>query len=311
MTSDKTWRALGPVETWTAELKARRLIAREFDTSKVAADAETIAEAKRILPTLITGQLLRMDSGAFQSALESLYAQCDRETATRAMVDFARRPAGSSLDEGALVYIAKCLNLWNGVDIYDLGSDVPAHPSGGYDRDTGALAKAIVAWRDTGEVTPQFPKGYRVQPGDLRAVAMNNTDKTRGCIGLWIASAPLRGRPGRVVVESSDAVLMYHFTPSSAPMPNGKTASHRGHLTILDGNGRHIDSADGQFNIASLPATLSSGRSRWTAVVEAADSPESVLSGTEVFDKWWKRYGPEGVMAAPAVESTEGAPATP
>ncbi|MHC4715234.1 MAG: hypothetical protein ACYTAN_18520 [Planctomycetota bacterium] len=61
----------------------------------------------------------------------------------------------------------------------------------------------------------------------------------------------------------------------------------------LDESGASVfQGSSNAFRIENLPQTVTvSGAPDIVITIERADSPESVLSGTKVFEDWWEKYG--------------------
>ena len=65
--------------------------------------------------------------------------------------------------------------------------------------------------------------------------------------------------------------------------------TYQTHVDVVEGEG-HTGAFE-RIQAADLPFVLHSDDSD-EFIVEPADSPESVLSGTKVFEEWWDKYGP-------------------
>ncbi|MGB2821092.1 MAG: hypothetical protein WBF17_08930, partial [Phycisphaerae bacterium] len=113
-------------------------------------EEQLAAEARRMLPELLTPQCSRVDGSVFWRICDELIEQADRPTATRAMVEFLRRVDTRSYSTTNTGRAVKQLNLWYAVNLGGLGWDADRDGPDDHKKDWPAIIDEAVRWHDSG-----------------------------------------------------------------------------------------------------------------------------------------------------------------
>jgi hypothetical protein len=147
-------RELEPIASLSDELKLRLYLTmgpgwgRGNDADEESADT--------LLAELLTPEILRMNSAVFSQILEKAANDLDHEDATHAIVDFLESLDFFDYRRATWVVdrMVKYINLWYGVDIAGLGTDVMHDPEDMYGRDWRAIAAEAIEWYKTQLAAP-------------------------------------------------------------------------------------------------------------------------------------------------------------
>ena len=114
-------------------------------------NADEIApRANALLDGLLTPQLRALDPATFDRVLDKILKNPDRRLATTALVNYLRRIEGpDSAAVFAVTIIVKHLNLWYGLDIGNLGSDVHRTTPEVNSYDVPAIIAEAIHWYET------------------------------------------------------------------------------------------------------------------------------------------------------------------
>jgi hypothetical protein len=297
----KVLAALGPADSWPRALKVKRAIASRFAPETVS-DAQIAGEARSLLPTLLTDDLAARDPGVFAGIANAVMSQCDRETASHtafAFIGGTREYAGAGDGIGVMI---RYLNLWNGVDVAGLGSDVAKDSPCARLVNWREVCEQFIEWRASGKVAPQRRREGRVSAGDFRVIVVNGEDKENALIDIW-SEADDAQAVGRVhVTGHGENFAAYSISPALWPgtMSTGPGSYDHEIQCRVYADGYVLPlNMQPEFALPAKPSRqvrMFGGFNR-NVFIEAAELPESVLSGTKVFDEWWKAHGP-------AIEST-------
>jgi len=111
-------------------------------------NAEQIApKAYALLDGLLTLQLLALDVGTFNRVLDKILRNPDRRFATAALINYLGRIEGSdSSATFSITIIVKYINLWHGLDIGGLGTDVTQDTGDTRKYDWPAITAEAIEW---------------------------------------------------------------------------------------------------------------------------------------------------------------------
>jgi len=301
----------GPVDALQPQLRDRRLIASGFDPAIVSRRAPA-SDARTLLPALVTPEFEDRDPVAFAAVFELMVAQCGRAAAERAIWSFLTSAKDYARAGKALGLMVKYINLWHGVNIAGLGSDVKAGLPHANLYGWREIVLDVLNWRDTGQIRPEIPPGYKVTKGDVRIILMKDGQPEAAGISLWVAPNSPAVVGGVRTVKAGSGFLAYSIEPGYGP--------YSGRINGPPGPGRHDLAYEFQCEgseastyerayfetsgggVYPLPQ-VDDRQPGWKIVIERADSLESVLSGTKVFSDWWDKYG------ASSADSTAPMPA--
>ena len=289
------------------QLRVRRLIASGFNPA-IASDSTMASKARVLLPTLITPEFQKSDPVAFAAVFDLLVAQCDRETAERAIWSFLTNAKDYSRAGDAIGLMVKHINLWNGINIADLGSDVKAGLPHANLYGWREIVLDALEWRDAGSVPSHVPPGYRAKKGDVRVILMKEGQPEKAGISLWIAPDSPAVVGGVHTLEVDSGFFAYSIEPSYGPYTgriDGPPGAGRYDLTYeFECEGYeappwgpvYFETSGGGLYPLRQTADLQPG---WKVVIESADSAESIVADTRAFSDWWAKYGPS-TSPAPA-----------
>jgi len=286
--------ALGPVETRTRQLRIRAYVATGCsDGSYLPADAAP-GEALEVLESCITADFLEADRRLFEDVLEVFLAKCERERCTEAFVRFARDARNSYFAQEPLSVIIRHINLWYGTDIAGIGGDPGETDALIDERNWRQAAADLVGWRESGTVAQDVPSGYRAAHGDLRILLVDDADKERSGIGLWIKGDPAGAmRVRSVKSESGELVYSIHRSETTENVVSAFQGDYRFYCVTARAGVEYWSGTQTDFSSGGLPKVnaMPGEQIEYTVVIEDADNSESVLSGTRVFENWWNTYG--------------------
>ena len=221
------------------------------------------------------------------------------------MIDYLRRLDSDENTGQHIVFIARCLNLWNGVNIAGLGSD----PYREEEDDAPACNSRrvlldVLEWRDTGKVRKDFPDGYRAGEADLRIEFFKKDQVEDAAIGLWINEDPPKMIGLPQTISCSDAVLTFIIEPTGptgAPQGRAPADCELRYSYALQAGPRIAGSSEGPipFATSELPVTFSCDDG-WMVLVDHALAPDAILGNTAAFRKWWETFGPPAPPANPS-----------
>ncbi|MHC4715233.1 MAG: hypothetical protein ACYTAN_18515 [Planctomycetota bacterium] len=206
----KTRKALGPLESLPLELRARILIATGFNAA--AADVEAVAEAKSILPGLLTTDLLNSDRDVFHEILVVLARHGERAGVEAAFRQFLRENRNYTHTVLSIALIARYLNLWNGTNLAGVGADPERELSESerrrlYKRNWRERSEEILTWFETG----------RRDTGSARAIcALSVSRRGRAKTRSSACGAALRGRLWGAGVSRKPAISTFPTASASA-----------------------------------------------------------------------------------------------
>jgi hypothetical protein len=302
-------RDLGDPEDWDDPTRARVALVRgrQWHPSLQSVTDAALADA---LVAVLTPDFCHMQYDPFRSALEKAAAVLDKDTMTRVMIDFIRSSlerdhwGGLPFDHhrnyharGGICRAVRSLNALHGVDIAGLGSDLDAPAPDERGRDWEQNARDALHWYETGRMPGVLPEGYRATAGDLRVVWREKNDPEKGLVFLWSPSVEAPDAPRLHRLENGERFTVWR-TRQSGDSPAWSFELEMGRIRDWATREALLLSKD------DLPSIVFPNPSRkhvpwddktepWEIHVERADSPDSVLSGTKVFDQWWEKYGPK------------------
>ncbi len=111
-------------------------------------DAEQIApKASDLLDGLLTLQLLALDVATFNRVLDKIIRNPDRKFATAALINYLGRIEGpDSSATFSITIIVRHLNLWHGLDIGGLGTDVTQISRDTHNHNWPAITAEAIKW---------------------------------------------------------------------------------------------------------------------------------------------------------------------
>ncbi len=324
--SDKAWlwwpalgrrwtKELGDPDQWDDTTKAR--LALNPRRTHPALESVTDDQLENVIVEMLTPDICYMQYEAFKEAAERGPALLERDRLTALLADFLNaalekgRWGGMRFDEDrnhqarrGICLAARLINGMHAVDIGGLGSDINAPGPDQHGHDWAQIACDAVAWCRTGALPGTVPDAYRAAVGDLRVIWKETSDAESSMISLWTPSIETPGEARLHRLES-----------------NGRFTAWR--LRALDdGSGWALEWECGAaggwatrnvllVSRQDLPmlvfppadenwAPWASEKAPWEIYVEPADSPQSVLYGTKVFEDWWEEYGPDVTEEVPA-----------
>ena len=286
----------GSFEPLEQKLKIRRLLTLRLDRSKFPADDRTLAEAKSVLPSLITAEVNESIRWVdFKALIDSVIANCDADAAVATFARFMRGIRDYERAEAAVLRMIYHTNRLKRVSIGGLDPDsaLPADPNLGLS--IRKLALEYLQWFDTGKAAEDIPSGYRAKAGDMRVLLANGDEAERSAIGLWILDGVPKAVGARLLTTpSADLAFTISAKPIRPPSATGDVPGYaircRYNIGLKDKEYYGSSEREHEFVPADLPVTLGLEGS-WSVVIERADSPQSVVSGTKVFSDWWAKYG--------------------
>lgn len=285
LSDERTHMALGLVEDWPEKLYAKLLVASGFDDS-YDYTTRTYGQALRLLETIITPEFADISPQDFRHAAEMALARLDEEAAQEVAWQFLRQVHSLAPDGRAVIPFVEYLNRTHGVDIGSAGTDVDTQLYENYD--WYQVARDALEWRETGVVPRDVPEGHRAGKADLRVILYDSDSPEKSLVALWTdrgkTDMPLR----RYLLQAGDRCLS--FTLEVRPGTGGRNDLSVVLQTVRKDKGSSGSSSS--FERSGLPLDVPLGHLGLNVVIEKADDPESVLSGTKVFADWWEKYGP-------------------
>ena len=272
---------LGPRESWPLYLEARYIAANGIDRIEDPALRRDVAQC---LSGMLTDRQRIASPRGFRAAMDSLARLLEPAEASEAFIGYLERARQYTWGAVSVGRITRYLNRWHGVDIGGLGDDPDAPLTLAYERNWRQVRDDVLAWRETGIDPGAALRDARASAGDLRVVAFHTADPEKSVAGLW--PAPPQGEFGTRIftVESAGGTIVFSIEPQPAPAD----WRYRFVWGVETDPGIGMGSS---FNPARVPIAKDF-MPPYQLVIEPADSPESVLSGTQVFEDWWKEYGP-------------------
>jgi len=309
MGQDNTLSAFGDKDSWPDEVKVRAYIA----SGPEASETESIkAEAEKRMISFLTDGLPTADPVIPDAIFERLAEVADRATVEPIAVSSLRLASRRGLP---LLAPVRQLNAWYGFNIGGVGASATGEDQPIAGTNPIQAVRDAVHWLDTGEVRIDSSDGYRVTGDDLRVIAYRPESLEKSAIGIWTpSSAP--DEFSRVHIARGQAVCaVYSIAPTTrmlVPLRHRMNKSRRPPpdysaeyaISEYADDGQVLGSSYGSrsFSLTQLPYAIHN-EPEHRVVVERADSPESVLSGTKLFDEWWKAHGPVAAAAA-GIESS-------
>ncbi len=302
--------ALGPPESWPQALLVKRDIIAGLPAGE---ESETRRDALKMLPSLLTLELSAEDIEVFLKVFAAVCANLDRETATGALVRFleacldAASATDPSLRAAVRAYTAArvvaALNRLHGIDIGGIGDEYDERfASDPYAHNWVQVLRDAVLWAGTGAAPRQPPAGYRARAGDLRAILLNDEDSERSVIAVWGHPENAGGRCRVSCQRGPGAMLSLSAWMTMRRMPGSEERAAQYKILAMAFRGGVGGTGYFEVDGKDLPARLDCG-GKGAVVIERADTADSVLSDTKVFEDWWEKYGPHG-----AGESAGGGP---
>jgi len=272
---------LGARDTWPLHLEARYVAANGIDTLEGEARRREIAE---YLSGVLSDRQRIASLRGFRAAVDCLARLLEPAEASEAFIGYLERTRQYTWGSESVGRITQYISRWHGVDIGGLGDDTDAPLALAYARNWRQVRDDVLAWRETGVDPGAALRHARATPGDLRVVSFHTGDPERSVACLW--PAPPQGEhTSRVfTVESAGGAMAFSIEPRPAPGD--------WHYRFVWGvDAEQVIGTSSSFNPASLPFA-NDIMPPYRLVIEHADSPESVLSGTKVFEQWWEKHAP-------------------
>ena len=146
-----SWRELGDkCDSLPEKLKLRVFLT--IGPSGFSDPDQIAPKASALLPTLLSSQLLSHYGGTFSTLIRNIPESIDRRKMTAVMIESLRHAEygrqGWSI-WGAIDRIVKYLNLWHGLDVGGLGSDIRKKTPDLDKMDLEAVATEAIEWYDT------------------------------------------------------------------------------------------------------------------------------------------------------------------
>jgi len=273
---------LGPRESWPPLLEARYVAANGLDLG--ITDEGRRRQIGACLAGMLNDRQRIAECTGFNAAADCLTRLLEPEEATELFVDCLMNSREYAWSPLGIARIVRYINRFNGVDIGGLGTDPDAPLALEHGRNWRQVRDDVLAWRKTGVDPGAALRGARAMAGDFRIVWFNSEKPEDSIAGLWPAAAAVEYATRSLVVESVGHALAFSVTSSH---PTAKWSCR----FVWETERQTIGSVCA-FNPASLPIAREM-MPGCRIVIENADSPESVLSGTKVFEEWWEKYGPE------------------
>lgn len=194
-------------------------------------------------------------------------------------------PAGN-----VIMRMIQYVNLWKGTDFGGLGGDVKDVSRVNLGLSARKLSLDVLAWLDTGKVPAEIPDGYRARGGDMRVIFLDTENAEKSAVALWPDEdfPAVAGVPRLVSTPSADFVFSITADAENLRF----SCQHNVGVGARERQSGVFTSTNDVTRFV-LPYRLELAPP-WAVVIEAADSPESVLAGTKVFSDWWAKYGPAG-----------------
>jgi hypothetical protein len=144
-------------------------------------------------------------------------------------------------------------------------------------------------------VPVDIPEGYRARKGDLRVIFIDKQSGEARAVGLYVTEGPRTRSRQQVIEFPGGGGVAFRVSENPWRDQSGPTVQY-----LIEVSGGRSSWAK-YVQAREMPCTFDEWRP-FKIHVEHAVSPQSVLSGTKVFDQWWKKYGPE------EARTEEGAP---
>jgi hypothetical protein len=280
LADERTLAALGPPDRWPEERRVRRYIAMGREGRAENPDDALAEAAAAILPSLLTPELAAVDRGAFREVLRATGDLCEKDAAIAALVDFLRGALSDGRCSNQVIGAVEYINGLAGVNIARIGSDF----NYGFRVNWAQAAADAIEWYETGKVPVDIPEGYRAKKGDLRVIFVDKENGEVRAIGLYMSAGP--------DTSSRQHVLEFPGGPFAFQIGERTWRGTSGPTTRYSMEfGSRRASGSISFEAADIPYVFDDLRP-FTIHIERADSPESVLSDTKVFEDWWEKYGP-------------------
>ncbi|MHC4714215.1 MAG: hypothetical protein ACYTAN_13265 [Planctomycetota bacterium] len=294
---DRSIKYLGLVETWDRELKTKALIGTRFAANVLEHAADALPLADEMLENLLTRELnVRCPTGCAR-VIDAIADRLPPEKATEILARFALSTRDFSYGRTNFLYTVAWINRLNGVNIsgLEIAREIRLMPGCLNPR---RVQLDLERWLETGEVTPDVPEGYRARPGDLRVVCLIEGRDEEAFISLSSPALPRHAAGLYRRFNTTWGQLTYGITCHYGPPGQLDVKYDVDVRGIVNGKERHLgsDSGSDDFKADNLPIQINlrlHGREDLSGslLIEPADSPESALSGTKVFEDWWKKYG--------------------
>ena len=298
-----------------SETVKRRALALGVDTGDPL-DAVAQDSARAQLAQWISPEFVQKDVEQFGRVMAVLTRHGRPERDTPALVRYleqqlrlwtAYRPRRGSIRHPVLLHshvgiekALKCLNTWHDLNLAGLGRDLRRVCSKDL-CDWRNVARSALHWARTGQNPDLLPAGWQPASKDLRIIWHDVRRPEQSRISLWSREGQSPSRRLYHGLELSQRRLLYSLYLEDALEVEsiGLTVSaglyHPTPVTLSFS----IDRAKLPFNSSLSPEDVVTGEDdqsghwlgRWAVSVEAAQSPESVLSGTKLFETWQQLYG--------------------
>lgn len=244
-----------------------------------------------------------MDSGTFSEILGRVEKELDRPTATAALVAFLKNTAERPVPFYVIAKVVRRLNTWHGTNIGGLGgyAQMQREPRKSW-YDWGGVAEDAVEWHKTGVDPGSVPVECKSpKKGDLRIVWQDLEDPENSVIGVWVLPAGGVRRIGPFRITQGDKTFYYrlaHQTVHQTRPPFQEVPGYSYQIAIADAergipnDSLHPYRANGRIADQELPAKVdlkpANEELKWECWIEPLTAPESVLSGTKLFEQWWQ-----------------------
>ena len=209
--SDKPWLWF-PAVGWLApreklgdrSVLSRKMLLRAIAVTGARPGEEPLeAEARKMVGNGLTPKFLAVDMSTFAEALRWYASRADKAAGTQCLLGLLRllvnewdthKVEGRARSKWwAVDRSVKYLNLWHGVDIGGLGSDVTQETYSEYAFNWKAIAEQALRWSETGIDPGNLPAGWKPCDGDIRVVWKNLADPAMSVIALPPAQEQAQG----------------------------------------------------------------------------------------------------------------------
>lgn len=273
------------------------------------------SEASALLGTLITPEFVQKDISEFMRVFKRFAKETAAEAGTPVLIDYVQDQLNqwhtwqvsgyTSHNHSGISSAVQQLNAWHGLNLGGLGCQRETH-NDEHNYDWTQIARSALYWSRTQEDQSDLPRDWQVSDQDLRVVWLNELDRERSVIGLWLPDQDPDYPIPPLIMEMADDFLHYSVTPDSAENspPSGYSLSIRAGVSRAHSVNRTFGFVRSELprvldpGPTNMSSTSETGVSRatplwqgaWEIWVEPASSQDSVLGDSPLFSAWKARY---------------------
>ena len=298
-----------------SEAVKRRALALGVETGDPV-DPRAQDSARAQLVQWISPEFVQKDVEQFGRVMAALARHGRPERDTPALVRYlgqqlrlwtAYRPKRASIRHPVRLHshvgiekVLKCLNTWHDLNLAGLGRDLSRVCSKDL-CDWRNVARSALHWARTGNDPDRLPRGWQAASGDLRIIWHKVRRPEQSRISLWSSEGQSPARRLYHGLDLSPQRLLYSLYGEDASEVEsiGLTVSAGLYDPIPVTLSFSVERATLPFRSSLSPEDVVTGEEDqsahwlggWAVSIEAAQAPESVLSGTKLFETWQQLYG--------------------